>query len=84
MADADQEAWWRTTKALAVAALGGAALIGFLAFAFARLIGGIVIFALSLDYLLPAAIVPLILVAVVFWYARRQAEVDRQHQMTED
>ncbi len=84
MADADQEAWWRTTKALAVAALGGAGLIGFLAFTFVRLIGGIEVFALPLDYWLPAAVLPLVLVAVVFWYARRQADVDRQHHMTED
>ncbi len=83
LADPDQEAWWRTTKALAVAALGGAALISFLVFVFSRL-AGIDLFALPLDYLLPAAVMPLVLLAVIFWYERRQAEVDRQHQMTED
>ena len=84
MSDADQEAWWRSTRGLAVAALGGAALAAFLLFVLARVTGGESLLALPFDYALAAAVVPILLVAIVFWFARRQADLDRQHHMGED
>lgn len=84
MSDPDQERWWRTTRALAVAALGGALLVGFLLFVLLRASGRQTLFALPSDYLLAAAIVPLVLLLFVFWHARRQASVDRQNNMAED
>jgi putative solute:sodium symporter small subunit len=84
MIDSGQEAWWRTTRALAVAALGGVVLLGFLLYALARITGGETLLALPVDYLLAAAILPFVLLVVIFWFARRQGEVDRQHDMSED
>jgi putative solute:sodium symporter small subunit len=84
MIDSGQEAWWRITRALAVAALGGVVLLGFLLYALARITGEETLLALPADYLLAAAIVPLVLLVVIFWFARRQSEVDRQHDMSED
>jgi putative solute:sodium symporter small subunit len=84
MADADQEGWWRRTKALAVAALGGAVIVAFLLFVVSELLGPVEVFGFSIGYLLAAEAVPLILVAIVFWFADRQDETDRRHGMTED
>lgn len=84
MIDPEQEAWWRTTRALAVAALGGALLLGFLLYVAARASGEETFLALPPYYLLAAAVMPLVLLALVFWHARRQAEVDRQHDMGGD
>jgi hypothetical protein len=84
MADSGQETWWRTTRALAVAALGGALLLGFLLFVAAKAGGEETVLALPVDYLLAAFVMPLILLAVIFWSARRQADVDREHHMGED
>lgn len=84
MTDPEQQIWWRTTRALAVAALGGALLLGFLLFVAAKAAGEETVFALPVDYLLAALVMPLILLAVTFWSARRQVDVDREHHMSED
>jgi hypothetical protein len=84
MTDPEQQIWWRTTRALAVATLGGALLLGFLLFVAARAAGEETVFALPVDYLLAAFVMPLILLAAIFWSARRQIEVDREHHMSED
>jgi len=84
MDDEDQEAWWHSTRGLAVAALGGAALAAFLLLVLGRVTGEETFLALPFDYALAAAIVPLLLLMIVFWYARRQADVDRQHHMGDD
>lgn len=84
MSDEDQEAWWRSTRGLAVATLGGAALAAFLIFVLARVAGEETLLALPFDYALAAAIVPLLLLLLVFWYARRQGDLDRQHHMGDD
>jgi uncharacterized membrane protein len=84
MTDPEQEAWWRTTRALAVAALGGALLLGFLLYVGAQATGEDVVLGLPADYLLAAVVMPLVLLAAVFWFVRRQADVDRQHNMGED
>jgi hypothetical protein len=84
MTDPEQQIWWRTTRALAVAALGGALLLGFLLFVAAKATGEETVFALPVDYLLAAFVMPLILFAVIFWSARRQVDVDREHHMSED
>jgi len=84
MTDPEQQTWWRTTRGLAVAALGGAILLGFLLFVAAMATGEETVLALPVDYLLAAFVMPLVLLAVTFWSARRQVDVDREHHMSED
>lgn len=84
MIDPEQEAWWRTTRALAVATLGGAILAGFLFFVLARVTGTETLLDLPVDYALAAAVIPLVLLLAVFWSIRRQGDVDRQHHLGED
>lgn len=84
MADADQETWWRTSKALAVAALGGAAILGFLFFVVSGLIADGVALGFPLGYFFAAIATPIILVLIVFWFANRQDEIDRRHGLSED
>ncbi len=84
MADENQEAWWRRTEALAVATLGGAGIVGVLLLVFAPLLDRVTPFSLPLGYLLVAEGLPLGLVLLLFWFANRQDETDRRHNLAED
>jgi putative solute:sodium symporter small subunit len=84
MADENQEAWWRRTKALAVATLGGTAIIGLLLLVFSPLLDRLTPFDLPFGYLLVAEGLPLGLVFLLFWFANRQEETDRRHNLSED
>jgi putative solute:sodium symporter small subunit len=84
MADANQEAGWRRTAALAVATLGGAAIVGFLLLVFSPLLDRLTPFGLPFGYLLISEGLPLGLVLLLFWFANRQDDTDRRHDLGED
>ena len=84
MSDENQEAWWRRTQALAVATLGGAAIVGLFLLLFGRFLDRLKPFSLPLGYLLVAEGLPLGLVLLVFWFANRQDETDRRHHLSEE
>jgi len=84
MADENQEAWWRRTTALAVATLGGAAIIGFFLLVFSPFLDRLTPFGLPFGYLLVAEGLPLGLVFLLFWFANRQDETDRRHNLGEE
>jgi putative solute:sodium symporter small subunit len=84
MADDNQEAWWRRTKALAVATLGGVGIVGFLLLVFGPPLDRLSLFGFPLGYLLAAEGLPLGLVLLLFWFANRQDETDRRHSLGEE
>jgi putative solute:sodium symporter small subunit len=84
MADDNQEAWWRRTNGLAVATLGGAAIVGLFLLVFSPLLDGMMPLGLPFGYLLAAEGLPLGLVLLLFWFANRQDDTDRRHNLSED
>jgi putative solute:sodium symporter small subunit len=84
MTDENQEAWWRRTQALAVATLGGAAIVGLFLLVFSPLLDRLTPFSLPLGYFLVAEGLPLGLVLLLFWFANRQDETDRRHNLGEE
>jgi len=84
MSDENQEAWWRRTQALAVATLAGATIVGLFLLVFGPFLDRLKPFSLSLGYLLAAEGLPLGLVLLVFWFANRQDETDRRHNLGEE
>jgi putative solute:sodium symporter small subunit len=84
MSDENQEAWWRRTQALAVATLGGAAIVGLSLLVFGPFLDRLKPFSLPLGYLLVAEGLPLGLVLLLFWFANRQDETDRRHNLGEE
>ena len=84
MADENQEAWWRRTKALAVATLGGGAIVGLLLLVFSPFLDRLTPLGFPLGYFLAAEGLPLGLVLLLFWFANRQDETDRRHNLGEE
>ena len=84
MASENQEAWWRRTKALAVATLGGAAIVGLFLLMLSPFLDRLTPFGFPFGYLLAAEGLPLGLVLLLFWFANRQDETDRRHNLTEE
>jgi len=84
MADGNRDDWWRQTRGLAIASLGGAGLIGFLLLVLGPLLAGDSFLGIDLDSLLIVAGLPVVLTAIVVWQVARQGEVDRHHGYFED
>ncbi len=84
MADANEQAWWRRTKALAVATLGGAGFVGFFLFVFYPFLDEVTLFSFPLGYFLAAVAFPAFLALIAIWYSRRQEDTDRRYGLFED
>jgi putative solute:sodium symporter small subunit len=83
MADPEQDAWWRGTKRLAILTLAAAAVfIAVFAVVAQPIEGGVLGFPFA--YFTAVLPLPFLLVALIFWFARRQEAIDRRHGLSED
>ena len=84
MAASNEQAWWRRTRELAIATLAFAVALGLLILILSEPLDRGTVFGLPFGYFLAAEALPLVLAALIFWSARRQADIDQRHGLTED
>jgi putative solute:sodium symporter small subunit len=81
--DASETTWWRKTRQLASATIGGAAVVGLLAVA-ADVPSGPFVFGLALPMFLAVVVAPLAILVAGFVFAARQQALDRRYDVAED
>lgn len=84
MADENQRSWWRRTRRLALAGLGGAAALVGLVLILAPALDGDSFLDFPLGALLAAAGLPVALALLLFRFFARQDDIDRRHGYSED
>jgi putative solute:sodium symporter small subunit len=83
MAEPEHDAWWRETKRLAMMAVIAAAIFVAVFAVVAQPIEGAVL-GFPFAYFTAVLPLPFLLVALIFWFARRQDAIDRRHGLSED
>ena len=81
--DASETTWWRKTRQLALATIGGTAVVGLLAVA-VDIRSGPLVFGLALPAFLAVVVVPLAILVAGFVFATRQQALDRRYDVAED
>ncbi len=79
----DREALrWEASWALAVGAVTIGLLLGFAPAVLASFTDGATMLGLPAGYFLGGLLVPIVLVAAIFWFARSQGQLDRRFDAT--
>jgi putative solute:sodium symporter small subunit len=84
MARADRSGYWRRTGVASFATVFFAACVLLLFERLGTILDDFALIGLPLGYLMAVLGLPLLLVALTFWYAGRQDDIDRLHGMAED
>jgi putative solute:sodium symporter small subunit len=79
MADGGEKSWWRRTRFLAVSAVTAGSLLSLLVMLFAPALDGNSLLGIPFGLLGTTLIVPLVILAIIFWAAERQRRIDRAH-----
>ena len=78
------EQYWRKTRGLMWLCLAIWVIFGFVIHAFATQLNQIVIFGFPLGFYMAAQGSLIVFVVLIFWFARRQNEIDEEYGMAED
>jgi putative solute:sodium symporter small subunit len=84
MAQDKSEAHWLATKSLMWTCIGIWAFFGFLIHTVAKLLNGIVILGFPMGFYMAAQGSLIAFVILLFWFARKQEDIDRQFGFAED
>ena len=77
------QAYWAKTKSLMIITLVIWAIFGFGIHAFASALNEIVIYGFPLGFYMAAQGSLIVFVLLIFWFARRQDAIDREHGVAE-
>ena len=81
---ANEVAWWQKTKTLMWISLGIWAFFGFIIHMFVNQLNEIVILGFPLGFYMAAQGSLIAFVVLLFWFARRQDQIDREFGVAED
>ena len=84
MADGSHEAWWSKTRGLMITALVIWFVFGFGIHFFVNSLNSIVILGFPLGFYMAAQGSLIVFVGLLFWFARAQDTIDRDHGMAEE
>jgi putative solute:sodium symporter small subunit len=84
MAETNAEAHWGKTSKLMVTMIGLWFAFGFIVHMFVTPLNGIKIFGFPLGFYMASQGSLIIFVGMLFWFARAQDKVDREHGFAED
>jgi putative solute:sodium symporter small subunit len=80
--DSGQESWWRRSTRLAATALGAATVVLVVPWLLGLILPDRTALGLPFPYFLFVVIAPLVLLGLVFWFARRQLALDYRYDVT--
>jgi putative solute:sodium symporter small subunit len=78
------EAYWKDTSGLMWTMLGLWVFFGYIVHMFVNVLNKIVIFGFPLGFYMAAQGSLIAFVVMLFWFAKRQDQIDRQHGVAED
>ncbi|HOV03679.1 MAG TPA: DUF4212 domain-containing protein [Kaistiaceae bacterium] len=84
MASGNDVAWWGKTRGLMITMLVIWAIFSFFIHFFVNSLNEIVVFGFPLGFYMAAQGSLIVFVVMLFWFARRQDAIDREHGVAED
>ena len=84
MRQSGQDVWWRATGRLAAGTLAGGLIALALPWLAGVIFGGRSLLGLPLVLALFVLVLPLTMLALVFWFSRRQYALDHRHDVAGD
>ncbi|MCF6115531.1 DUF4212 domain-containing protein [Mesorhizobium muleiense] len=84
MATPDRVSYWNKTKSLMFIMLGLWVFFGYIIHMFVEQLNSIVIFGFPLGFYMAAQGSLIAFVVMLFWFARRQNAIDKEHGVHED
>lgn len=78
------EAYWKDTSSLMWTMLGLWVFFGYIVHMFVNVLNKVVIFGFPLGFYMAAQGSLIAFVVMLFWFAKRQDQIDRQHGVAED
>lgn len=82
MRDSGQERWWRRTGELAGVTIAGALVLALAPWLLSFILGGRTALGLPLPYFVFVVLLPLVVLAGIFWFSRRQLSLDHRYDVT--
>jgi putative solute:sodium symporter small subunit len=79
MADGGEKSWWRRTRFLAAASVTAGSLLSLVVLLLAPALDAQSVLGIPFGLFGATLVVPLVVVAVIFWAAERQRRIDRAH-----
>lgn len=84
MRESGQEVWWRRSGRLAGTLIAATAALAAAPALLSPLLGGRSFLGMPLPFALFALILPIAVLAAIFWFARRQVALDHRYDVTGD